>query len=381
MLHDMARLSSVSAFGSAEPVRPLVLREDYSRREIHDIFAPGTPFTPQAGTWGIVGIVEYALRDFVFIVTFGQQQGDHVFDEGITPEGVISWQSQPKQQLKHPQIRRLVEHDEEAHSVHLFLRTEEAAPDGGPRPYSYLGRLKYLTHDAEREKPVHFTWQLLDWPAPPGFLERIGLTLIDGESGAATGGSRAEAGGSASRGLPLSPPMAPRGTLVKRPVPVGRTRSGVSTPDFRSRKAPDYAKRDAANRELGRAGELLVLEHEKRELRRAGRDDLAKRVSHVAAIAGDGAGYDISSFTVDATPRFVEVKTTRGDEQTDFYLSANEVAASREHGGKYVLCRVYGFNMVTNSGHFFELSGPLEEAKIELHPVQYRARPGSARSR
>jgi hypothetical protein len=57
------------------------------------------------------------------------------------------------------------------------------------------------------------------------------------------------------------------------------------------------------------------------------------------------------------------------------------VAASREHGGKYVLCRVYGFDMVTNGGHFFELSGPLEEAKIELRPVQYRARPCSARSR
>ncbi len=28
------------------------LYHDYSRQEVHDLFAPGTPFTAQAGTWG-----------------------------------------------------------------------------------------------------------------------------------------------------------------------------------------------------------------------------------------------------------------------------------------------------------------------------------------
>ena len=37
----------------SEPVRPLTLWDDYHRRDIHDIFAPDTPFTPGAGLWGI----------------------------------------------------------------------------------------------------------------------------------------------------------------------------------------------------------------------------------------------------------------------------------------------------------------------------------------
>ena len=54
-------------------------------------------FTPQAGTWGLHGIVKIPDRegDFVFFVTFGQEQGDHAFDESITTEGEFSWQSQP----------------------------------------------------------------------------------------------------------------------------------------------------------------------------------------------------------------------------------------------------------------------------------------------
>ena len=67
-------------------VRPLQLYSDYTRREVHAVFAPGTPFTPKAGTWGILGIVPVPDRpkDYVFFVTFGRSQGEHTFDEGIT---------------------------------------------------------------------------------------------------------------------------------------------------------------------------------------------------------------------------------------------------------------------------------------------------------
>jgi hypothetical protein len=76
----------------------LELYHDYTRKEVHDIFAPDAPFTPQSGTWGLHGIIVVPNRphDFLFFVTFGQQQGTHVFDEGITDTGVLSWQSQPR---------------------------------------------------------------------------------------------------------------------------------------------------------------------------------------------------------------------------------------------------------------------------------------------
>ena len=75
-------------------MRLLNLYEDYSREEVHDIFAPLAPFTLQRGSWGLHGIVSVpdSPGDIVFL-TFGQQQGEHLFDESITEEGVLSWQS------------------------------------------------------------------------------------------------------------------------------------------------------------------------------------------------------------------------------------------------------------------------------------------------
>jgi hypothetical protein len=36
----------------------LVLYENHTRNEVHDLFDPTSAFTPQAGTWGLQGIVE-----------------------------------------------------------------------------------------------------------------------------------------------------------------------------------------------------------------------------------------------------------------------------------------------------------------------------------
>ena len=52
-----------------ERAKPLTPYQDYSREEVHAIFAPNTPFTPQRGSWGLHGIVAIPERpgDFVFL--------------------------------------------------------------------------------------------------------------------------------------------------------------------------------------------------------------------------------------------------------------------------------------------------------------------------
>ena len=75
-------------------------------------------------------------------------------------------------------------------------------------------------------------------------------------------------------------------------------------------KKYDVAGRDEKNRALGLAGEECVLAHEKSILRGAGRDDLAQQVRWISKEVGDGAGYDVASFTPDERKRLIEVKTT-----------------------------------------------------------------------
>tara|TARA_Y100000588_G_C14250126_1_gene923134 strand:- start:998 stop:1327 length:330 start_codon:yes stop_codon:yes gene_type:complete len=80
--------------------------QDYDREDIHDIFAPETPFTKGSGTWGNWGILPIPDRpnDFVFIVSYGRSMSGHTFEESITEDGVITWQSQPGQSLGDEQI-------------------------------------------------------------------------------------------------------------------------------------------------------------------------------------------------------------------------------------------------------------------------------------
>ena len=151
----------------------LILYSDYSREDVHDIFSPHTRFSPGSGTWGLQGIVEIPDKqgDFVFFVTFGQQQAGHIFDEWITEDGVISWQSQPSQSVNDRSIQQLIHHNEKINSIHLFLRTQRSLK------YTYLGKLRCLVYDAKRDKPVYIYWQLLNWPIPSDVLNRINLQL------------------------------------------------------------------------------------------------------------------------------------------------------------------------------------------------------------
>jgi len=153
--------------------RALVLCETYSRQDVHDIFDPGTRFTPQAGTWGLWGIVPVAGKagDFVFFVTFGKEQAGYHFDEWVSQNGVINWQSQPRQSLADRQIQQFIHHIPTNNNIYLFLRTKKTVP------YTYLGPLAYFTHDPDRERPVHIQWQILDWNPSSMLLQQMGLSL------------------------------------------------------------------------------------------------------------------------------------------------------------------------------------------------------------
>lgn len=129
------------------------------------------------------------------------------------------------------------------------------------------------------------------------------------------------------------------------------------------------AERDSRNRKLGRQGEELVLLSERARLSAAGRKDLALKVEWTSQERGDGAGYDIQSFTVSGEDRLLEVKTTSGHKRTPFYLTENERSFSEERPDAFRLIRLYDF---VRTPRAFELSPPLASAVV-LSPTNYRA--------
>jgi hypothetical protein len=131
----------------------------------------------------------------------------------------------------------------------------------------------------------------------------------------------------------------------------------------------DAAGRDERNRALGAAGEERLLLHERVSLRQNGRDDLAAKVRWTSKEDGDGAGYDIASFTPDGAPRLIEVKTTNGWDRTPFHISRNELQVAQDRRENWCLVRLYNFARAPKA---FELRPPLD-AHVSLMPTSFQA--------
>ncbi len=131
----------------------------------------------------------------------------------------------------------------------------------------------------------------------------------------------------------------------------------------------DPVERDHRNRRLGRAGEAFVLGFERKRLTEQNRQDLARRIRWIADEDGDGAGYDILSYTLAGRDLLIEVKTTNGTAKTPFFLTRNEVEVANERHEDWVIYRVHLF---FESPRIFTVAPPLESSLL-LRPEAWRA--------
>ena len=172
--------------------------------------------------------------------------------------------------------------------------------------------------------------------------------------------------------LPTAPSGMPEEpTLWIGPAPTFSNQPSPVDPEFMAMlgRKYDVAERDARNRALGRAGEELLLAHERAVLTSAGRSDLAKRVSWTAVEEGDGAGFDIASFEPDGKKRLLEVKTTNGWDRTPFHVTRNELAAAERNRDNWHLVRLWDFAREPKA---FSIRPPLE-AHVVLTPTSFLA--------
>ncbi|MGG3571067.1 DUF3427 domain-containing protein [Bacillus gobiensis] len=328
--------------------KELVLHSNYNRKDIHDIFSPDTIFTPQAGTWGLHGIVKVPNRtmDYIFMVTFNKKQGNHLFNESISQSGVLTWQSQPSQSLTEKRVLDFINHNHELNNIYLFLRTKDGIP------YTYLGKLAYLSHDPSKEKPVYFKWQIIDWDYSPNLLQKMNLSLIDDKDEVIYGED------------PL--------TLTRKPYVDAHFEQNAK-PNFYA-KDINFVEKSEDNKKLGNYGENLVLDHEIKWLLKNGREDLSRKVHHVSKHLGDGLGYDILSYDLKGNKKFIEVKTTRGAIGSPFYISSNEMNFALSNAERFFIYRVYHYNDLSQKGLVYILNTE-DLKKIKKEPINFKLYP------
>ena len=133
----------------------------------------------------------------------------------------------------------------------------------------------------------------------------------------------------------------------------------------------DWGKINADRTNTGSEGEEWVCSILREELTAHGRTDLADRVEHVSQTRGDGLGYDILSFDERGAEKFIEVKTTTSPRSDcPFYVTVNELTASKKHSASFWLYRVFGWS--GSMGQYWRIQGSLEQ-QFRLEPVNFLA--------
>lgn len=137
-------------------------------------------------------------------------------------------------------------------------------------------------------------------------------------------------------------------------------------------KKIDYIEKAKRNCLLGFLGEQFIFEHEKKSLIEANRTSLSDRVEHVSVTRGDGCGFDILSFKPDGNPKFIEVKTSE-KQNTDFFITNNELNCSRDYSVYYYLYRLNNFDWINKIGNVQITQGNLYSV-LKLEAMVYKGR-------
>ena len=129
----------------------------------------------------------------------------------------------------------------------------------------------------------------------------------------------------------------------------------------------NHIENQRENKKIGDLGELLVLQYEQERLKSSG---IKKEPQHKSKTEGDGLGYDILSYDQNGKEIFIEVKTTTGKFNTPFYITRNELVRSQDDSDRFVLYRLFGYDVNSNTAEFFKYNGNLSD--LCINPIQYR---------
>lgn len=138
---------------------------------------------------------------------------------------------------------------------------------------------------------------------------------------------------------------------------------------FRGRTV-NFIQNGIENKRLGDLGELWVMKYEIEKLRNGKRDNLIDKIKHTSKDEGDGTGFDIQSFDIYGNKIFIEVKTTKGKQNSTFFVTRNELERSKIEKENYYLYRLYNYSEQTDTADLLIIQGDL--TNICEFPTTYK---------
>ena len=145
-----------------------------------------------------------------------------------------------------------------------------------------------------------------------------------------------------------------------------------SKKSFNPRKPTDYLFKAQSDKKIGEAGEAIVFNFEKKRLLKEGFRELSEKVEHVSVTQGDGLGYDILSYDSSGEKIYIEVKTTKLNIDTDFYMTPNEIEFSKQKSSNYILYRLYDLKTNPNQAFYYTVKGKILHDYFQATPTEFR---------
>ena len=138
--------------------------------------------------------------------------------------------------------------------------------------------------------------------------------------------------------------------------------------------SPDYEKEAKKYKKLGDRGEYVVYQAEVSRLMKELSITKAKanKVIKWVSRESDAYGYDIQSVNNNKTPRYIEVKATRGKAGSmNFYYTENEYETAKKYGENYYIYIVY--EILTVHPKIWMIKNPFIKGEgINMRPVKYK---------
>lgn len=159
-------------------------------------------------------------------------------------------------------------------------------------------------------------------------------------------------------------------TLKEVDIPSDKKKTKYSEISKKTVRKIDYVKKQKKNADNGLLGEKLVMAYEEEKLRKAGRSDLIAKIKWISK-EDDGTGYDILSFDEKGIEIYIEVKSTEGEDDSVFFISANEINVMENLKNQYFVYRV--FNLKTTNPEVYILKYDDFKNRVDLTIEGYTA--------
>ena len=161
-------------------------------------------------------------------------------------------------------------------------------------------------------------------------------------------------------------------TFIDKPIKIKKYNKNYNENNSSANK--DYISSEIVNTIQGNINEEIIFNYELNKVANLGATDKVEIMKNFFNNRKDSDGFDILSFDLDKNGKFhkkyIEVKSTKGNENTPIDITSNELEFAKSHKNNYYIYRIYNSN--SNEKKCKIINGNTLFKSFKLVPTSYK---------